>query len=206
MSAVSSDSRFAEEHHQQVCAASPQIQVSDVDLWRQLGIGDQRAIAELYDRYSRLVYGVACHVLRDQEASEDILHEVFIQLWRVPDSFDPAKSSLATWLAVVSRRRAIDRLRQRRSEVDVADLISPVRTTQLADATLNQVTCKVNSLLNNMLEKVRALFELADFEGLANSEIGARLGDSLGTTKSRIRQTMKFIRTKLNGSRTDFIE
>src|ERR1700746_162611 len=81
--------------------------------------GDQQAMSELYDRYSSVVYGVALRVLQDAAAAEDILQDIFLQLWRKPDAFDSSRGSLAAWLAVISRHRAIDRLRQRRPETDL---------------------------------------------------------------------------------------
>jgi RNA polymerase sigma-70 factor (ECF subfamily) len=69
-------------------------------------------MAELYDRYSSVVYGVALRVLQDAAAAEDALQDIFLQLWRRPDAFDSSRGSLAAWLAVIARHRAIDRLRQ----------------------------------------------------------------------------------------------
>ena len=176
---------------------------TDLDLCRRIKLGDEQAIAALYDRHSPLIYAVSCQVLHDPGVCEDPVQEVFLQLWLVPDAFDPKKGSLVTWLTIVSRRRAIDRLRKRKAEVDVADLIVPVHATQLADATLTQMTDKVNALLNEMPEKVRVTFELAYFQGMTHSEISERLGDPLGTTKSRIRRALNSIRHKLDSNPTN---
>jgi RNA polymerase sigma-70 factor (ECF subfamily) len=202
MSTIPSHNPFGEGYPSQSSATAHQGRATDIDLCRRIKLGDEQAIADLYDRYSQLTYAVACHILRDSAASEDIVQEVFLQLWRVPDAFDPAKGSLVTWLTIVSRRRAIDRLRQRKAEVDVAGLIIPVRATQLADATLNQMTDKVNALLNDMPEKLRAAFEMAYFQGMTHTEISERMGDPLGTTKSRIRLALNFIRNRLECNRT----
>jgi RNA polymerase sigma-70 factor (ECF subfamily) len=139
--------------------------------------------------------------LRDPGASEDVLQEVFLQLWRVPDAFDPAKGTLHTWLTVVSRRRAIDRLRQRKAESDVADVVISVNATQYADASLNQITDKLRVLLEDIPEKLRVTFELAFMQGLTHAEISERLGIPLGTTKSRIRQVLSSVRAKLDSNR-----
>src|SRR5579863_7350065 len=117
--------------------------VADSDLWRRFKLGEEQAIADLYDRYSQLVYSVAHQVLRDPGTSEDVLQEVFLQLWRVPDAFEPAKGSLGAWLTVVSLRRAIDRLRKLKTEIDVDAVIVPINANQLTDAALNQITDKV---------------------------------------------------------------
>ena len=178
-----------------------QLPVENPDLWRRFKLGDEQAVADLYDRYSRLVYSVAYQILRDPGTSEDVLQDVFLQLWRVPDAFDPSKGTLGAWLTVVSRRRAIDRLRKRKAETDVADLVVSVDATQLDDAALNQFTHKVGALLKDMPQKLRVAFELAYMHGLTHCEISERLGSPLGTTKSRIRQALDFIRKKLNGNR-----
>jgi len=85
--------------------------------------GDQHALAELYDRYSSVVYAVALRVLQDGAAAEDVLQDIFLQLWRNPDSFDASRGSLTAWLAVISRHRSIDRLRKRRPETDIEDCV-----------------------------------------------------------------------------------
>lgn len=180
-----------------------QLPVSDADLWGRFKLGDEQALMDLYDRYAQLVYSVAYHVLQDPGTSEDVLQEVLLQLWRVPDAFEPSKGSLGAWLTVVSRRRAIDRLRKRKAEIGVEDIIVPIKPTQLADAALHQMTDKVSALLEDMPEKLRVTFELAYIEGLTHNEISDRLGSPLGTTKSRIRQALDFIRKKLDCNRTD---
>jgi RNA polymerase sigma-70 factor (ECF subfamily) len=201
MSTNPSSDSIGEEYSSQRRQTSQQALVDDLDLWRRLKLGDERAIAELYDRYSQLIYNVAHQVLRDPGASEDVLQEVFLQLWRVPDAFDPAKGTLHTWLTVVSRRRAIDRLRQRKAESDVADVVISVNATQYADASLNQITDKLRVLLEDIPEKLRVTFELAFMQGLTHAEISERLGIPLGTTKSRIRQVLSSVRAKLDSNR-----
>ena len=90
----------------------------DMRLVARVRAGDQQALSELYGRYSKLVYSVALRILQDTGAAEDLLQDVFLQLWRKPDAFDSGRGSLATWLAVIARHRSIDRLRQRRPETD----------------------------------------------------------------------------------------
>src|ERR1700727_3495942 len=91
-----------------------------------LKAGDQSAVAQLYDRYSSVVYAVALRVLGDTGAAEDVLQEVFLQLWRNPSAFDAARGNFGSWLAVVTRNRAIDSLRKRRPETDIEDVIVSV--------------------------------------------------------------------------------
>ena len=84
---------------------------------------DESAMAHLYDRYSPIVYSVALRVLGDTGAAEDILQEIFLQLWRSPELFDSSRGNLAAWLSVIARNRAIDMLRRRRPITDIADVI-----------------------------------------------------------------------------------
>src|SRR5215467_1673528 len=88
--------------------------------------GDEQAMAQLYERYSPIVYSVALRVLGNTAAAEDVLQEVFMQLWRSPEMFDASRGSLPGWLAVITRNRAIDSLRKRRPEADIADVIVSV--------------------------------------------------------------------------------
>src|ERR1700685_337604 len=91
-------------------------------------------MAELYDRYSSVVYAVALRVLGDTGAAEDVLQEVFLQLWRNPNSFNAARGSLTSWLAVVTRNRAIDSLRKRRPETDIEDVMLSVAPDLVGEA------------------------------------------------------------------------
>src|SRR2546423_15674793 len=88
--------------------------------------GDESAMARLYDKYSSIVYSIALRVLGDTGAAEDVLQEVFLQLWRNPGAFDSSRGNMAAWLAVIARNRAIDSLRKRRPEADIADVVVSV--------------------------------------------------------------------------------
>src|SRR5215469_18462613 len=91
----------------------------DMRLVARVRAGDSQALAELYDRYSSVVYAVGLRILQDAGAAEDILQDIFLQLWRKPEAFDSSRGSLGAWLAVIARHRSIDRLRQRRPESDI---------------------------------------------------------------------------------------
>src|SRR5579864_2511493 len=95
-------------------------------LMERIGSGDETAMADIYDRYSNIVYGVALRVLADTSAAEDVLQEVFLQLWRNPECFDANRGRLPAWLAVIARNRAIDHLRKRPAEEDIEGL--PIST------------------------------------------------------------------------------
>src|SRR3984893_16475865 len=100
--------------------------MSEASLVRAIRSGDDSAMAILFDRYSSMVYAVALRVLGDTGAAEDVLQEVFMQLWRNPGVFDSSRGNLGAWLGVISRNRAIDSLRRRRPETDVADVVISV--------------------------------------------------------------------------------
>jgi RNA polymerase sigma-70 factor, ECF subfamily len=149
--------------------------------------GDQRAMAELYDRYSSVVYAIALRVLGDTGAAEDVLQEVFLQLWRNPGAFDAARGSLGSWLAVITRNRAIDSLRKRRPETDIEDVVLSVAPDLAGEAERARTAEKVRGVLGAMAANQRSALEMAYWEGMSHSEIADKTGEPLGTIKTRIR-------------------
>jgi RNA polymerase sigma-70 factor (ECF subfamily) len=149
--------------------------------------GDQSALAELYDRYSSVVYAVALRVLGDTGAAEDILQDVFLQLWRNPGAFDSARGSLGAWLAVITRNRAIDSLRRRKPEIDIEYAIVSVAPDLAGAADRSRAAEKVRGVLGSMPTAQRSALEMAYFEGMSHSEIATKTGEPLGTIKTRIR-------------------
>src|ERR1039457_3603106 len=112
--------------------------------------GEQQALSELDDRYSKVVYGVTLRILHDTGAAEDLLQDVFLQLWRKPDAFDSSRGCLAAWLAVIARHRSIDRLRQRRPETDVEDCVL-TSATDLGDETERSLVIeKIRVVMNEL--------------------------------------------------------
>lgn len=156
--------------------------------------GDQSAVAELYDRYSSVVYAVALRVLGDTGAAEDVLQEVFLQLWRNPGAFDASRGNLGAWLAVITRNRAIDSLRKRRPETDIEDVIVSVAPDLAAEADRSRAAEKVRGVLSGMAAPQRSALEMAYFEGLSHSEIATKTGEPLGTIKTRIRAGLMVLR------------
>lgn len=151
-------------------------------------------MATLYDRYSSLVYAVALRVLGDTGAAEDVLQEVFLQLWRNPAAFDASRGHLGAWLGVITRNRAIDALRKRRPESDIADCVVSVEPDMAGEAERSRAMEKVRGALGGMPEAQRSALELAYFEGLTHSEIAAKTGEPLGTIKTRIRTGLQVLR------------
>jgi RNA polymerase sigma-70 factor, ECF subfamily len=166
----------------------------DAALIARLRAGDEAAMGDLYDRYSGVVYGVALRVLGNTMTAEDVLQEVFLQLWRNPQAFDADRGRLAPWLAVIARNRAIDLLRRRPMEDDIDEL--PISTgIDLEDEAAERMAIdKVRGALGQLPQDQRKLLEMAYFEGMTHSEIAARTGDPLGTVKTRIRSGLLALR------------
>lgn len=167
---------------------------NDLSLISAVRSGDESAMAALYDRYSGIVYSVALRVLGDTAAAEDVLQEVFMQLWRNPGVFDSSRGNLGAWLAVISRNRAIDSLRKRHPETDVEDVIVSVEPDMSGDAERSRAMEKVRSALGAMPAAQRSALEMAYFEGLSHSEIATKTGEPLGTVKTRIRAGLLALR------------
>ena len=166
----------------------------DTALVSAIRAGDQAAMAALYDRYSSIVYSVALRVLGDTGAAEDLVQDIFMQLWRNPGSYDSSRGSLGAWLAVISRNRAIDGLRRRRPESDVEDVIVSVTPDLASEADRARAAEKVRGLLRGMPVAQRAALEMAYFEGMTHTEIAAKTGEPLGTIKTRIRAGLTALR------------
>lgn len=156
--------------------------------------GDQSAMGALYDRYSSIVYSVALRVLGDTGAAEDVLQDVFMQLWRNPGAFDASRGNLGAWLAVITRNRSIDALRKRRPETDFENVVLSVEPDLATDADRSRAAAKVRSALAAMPEGQRTALELAYFQGLTHTEIAAKTGEPLGTVKTRIRAGLLALR------------
>jgi RNA polymerase sigma-70 factor (ECF subfamily) len=167
---------------------------SDLALVTAVRSGDQSAMAALYDRYSSIVYSVALRVLQDTGAAEDVLQDIFMQLWRKPAAFDASRGNMAAWLAVIARNRAIDALRRRRPQDDIDEVMISVEPDLASEAERSRAAEKVRGALKAMPPAQRAALEMAYFEGLTHAEIAEKTGDPLGTIKTRIRTGLLTLR------------
>jgi len=156
--------------------------------------GDQQAMTELFDQYSGMVYSVALRVLKDPGQAEDVMQEIFFQVWRNPDAFVSGRGSLGAWLAVMARNRAIDSLRKRRPTDSVDDVVLASNSDLGSEVERNRMMEKVRGVLKDLPMEQQKSVELAFFEGLTHSEIAARTGDPLGTVKTRIRSALITLR------------
>jgi RNA polymerase sigma-70 factor (ECF subfamily) len=180
-----------------VSSSDTNAMTSDLALVTAIRSGDQGAMAALYDRYSSIVYSVALRVLQDTGAAEDVLQEIFMQLWRNPGAFDANRGNMAAWLAVISRHRAIDALRRRRPENNIEDLVVSIEPDLAGDADRVRTMDKVRGALETMPSTQRSALEMAYFEGLTHVEIADKTGEPLGTIKTRIRAGLLSLRKVL---------
>jgi RNA polymerase sigma-70 factor (ECF subfamily) len=174
-----------------------QPQVTDSTLMSRIRAGDEDALGTLHDRYAQVVYSVALRVLGETTQAEDILQEIFLQLWRNPQTFDSSRGSLGAWLAVIARHRAIDYLRRRRPETDIEDVIVAVDSNLEQTADRNIAIGKVRAAVERLPVEQRKPLEMAFFQGLTHSEIASKTGEPLGTIKTRIRAALLTLRKVL---------
>jgi RNA polymerase sigma-70 factor (ECF subfamily) len=175
-------------------AAREQASKVDAVLLAGLQGGDEQAMAALYDRYSKIVYSVALRVLRDTAAAEDVMQEIFMQIWRTPGSFVATKGSLGGWLAVVARNRAIDALRRKRPSEDIEDVSLAAPFNLADDSEKNLLMERARAVVVLLPAEQRKMLEMAFFDGLTHAEIAEMTGDPLGTVKTRIRSALMTMR------------
>ncbi len=174
--------------------ATPFSPLDDAALLLQVQRGDEHAMASLFDRYSKVVYSVSLRVLRDPASAEDVLQEIFMQIWRNPDGFIATKGSLGGWLAVVSRNRSIDVLRRKRPTEMVDEMVLPSSFNLAEEAERNSMMDKARGVITQLPVEQRKMLEMAFFDGLTHSEIAEMTGDPLGTVKTRIRSALLTLR------------
>ncbi len=176
-----------------------ELRATDAALIERIVQRDQTALAALYDRYAGMLSSVLNRILRDRQAAEEILQDVFFQLWRAPERFDATRGSLHGWLLVIARNRAISQLRRHNPAAGEELLESTVISTFTAEtaASQQQMLGRVKGALENLPAEQRAAVELAYFDGLTHSEIAKRTGDPLGTVKTRLRSAVETLRRSL---------
>lgn len=167
-----------------------------------MAAGDQAAMAELYDQTNALVYGLALRILADPSAAEDVMIEVYTQLWRQAATYDPARGSPSAWLLTLTRSRAIDARRARgrdlaREPLEAAGDPASEMPGPEALTAAGERHRFVHGALAGLSAELRQLIELAYFAGMSHGEIAAALGQPLGTVKTRIRSAMMQLRERL---------
>lgn len=177
----------------------------DVALIRRMVDADETALGALYDRWSRSLYSLVLHLLRDPDEAEDVVEETFWQAWKKASAYEPSKGAVSTWLLTIGRRKALDRLRanKRKREDPVgsqdvfADLPSgePDPSQDMEGAELRR---HVHAALRGLPAEQREVLVLGYFRGLSQSEIADSTGQPLGTVKTRMRLAMQKLREPLS--------
>jgi RNA polymerase sigma-70 factor (ECF subfamily) len=166
--------------------------------------GDESALSAIYDRYSGMLFGVLTRILDDRQAAEEVLQDLFLQLWRSAAQFDSGRGSLPAWLMVIGRNRAISRLRGVRYREVLEEKEGDYANTFASDQNIEDQTAQrqlaqsLKAALATLPAEQRQALELAYFEGMTQSEIASKTGCPLGTVKTRVRTAMQSLRRILD--------
>ena len=182
--------------------ASGSFQHSDESQWMtQIAQQNQSALSQLYDRYAQIIYSIAYRSLGSVEESEEVLMDVFGQVWRTADRYDQAKARVDTWLFMIARSRICDRLRsgQRRGKVRDAliafDAVDQILENE--DVEISERRELVATAMGKLPIEQRQVLELSYYGGLSHREISDQTGLALGTVKTRIRLGLDKLRSSL---------
>ncbi len=183
-------------------------QDDDVDLLKAIAAKDEAALALLYDRYRVMLFGLLMRILNNREEAEDVLQEVFLQVWRKAGDFNENRGRPFTWLVTLGRSRGIDRLRTLAARNRVAEAGAREASEEISDAATDAFKSEQRGLVTNALaqlpdEQKRPIM-LAYFDGLSQSEIATCLGTPLGTVKTRMRTGLMKLRELLAGKGESF--
>jgi RNA polymerase sigma-70 factor (ECF subfamily) len=174
----------------------------DVQLVARCATGDERALAELYDRLGRAAYALAVRIVRDASQAEDVVQEAFLDLWRNAERFDPHRSRPASYLLTFVHRRAVDLVRREQARPQRAAGVEDIaeragRDDVPAALVASEQGAGVRTAMGHLPPPQREVLELAYFGGLSQSEIAERLGEPLGTVKSRTHVALSRLRELL---------
>jgi RNA polymerase sigma factor (sigma-70 family) len=175
-------------------------QLSDEALIGNIARSDESALAELYDRYGHAAYGLALRVLRDPNLAEDAVQEAFLHVWRSAERFEAGRSKVGTWVLTFVHRRAVDLVRrEERRRVEPAEHAA-VATGPGADEEAERLSKReiVQEALRRLPPEQREAIELAYYGGYTQSELAERLGEPLGTIKSRMFTGLQRLRSFLD--------
>lgn len=179
------------------------LQQKDLELLQALKLGQTSALSKLYDRYGAVVYGLALKILKDAQEAEDLTQEVFVNLWH-NNTYNPARGSLSNYLVVVTRSRAIDKLRSRTSRRKFLERWRQNTSTQPFSLSASEqidiwdTSQHVRAAIAQLPERQRQILEMAYFQDLSQSEIAKTLDIPLGTVKTSARQALKKLREILS--------
>ena len=177
----------------------------DAEIVVRLQRREPQALAELYDRYGRIVYALILRVVRDAGIAEDLVQETFLRVWNRVHAFDAQKGAIGPWLLAVARNRAIDYLRsaggRERNAVEFEETDHPSLYTDMEPGILaSDKARQVKAALQRLSVQQRQVIELAYFEGLSQTEMAQRMGQPLGTVKTWVRTALKTLRDDLGAT------
>lgn len=171
--------------------------------------GDEQSLASLYDRYRLILFGLILRILHSRPEAEDVLQDVFIQVWKRASDYDESRGRAFTWLVTLARSRAIDRLRALDSRQRTANESLEGVPDSVSDAATDAFKSEQREVVRDALAALppeqRQTLLLAYFEGLTQTEIAERLGSPLGTVKTRMRSGMMKLRELLGEKMRDFL-
>lgn len=182
--------------------------MTDAELFAALRLGQKDALGKIYDRYSSLVYGLALRILTNPQEAEDLTHEIFLALWH-RHTYDPSRGSASSFLATITRSRAIDKLRSRQTITKFLQRWGQLVKTEtpphspVENASLEQRSQQVHEALLTLSTQQRQVLEMSYFQGLSQSEIAKQLNTPLGTIKSWCRQGLLKLRHNLQDINQD---
>jgi len=172
----------------------------DVELVKAVAGGDRVALAALYDRYSPIMFALALRIVRERREAEDLLHDVFLEVWRTAKDYDPERGRVRTWLTIRMRSRALDLQKSARVSRNVGDDSVIDRVASDSDIADSPDRSRVRKALAGLPVEQRQVLELGYFEGLSCSEIAERIGTPIGTVKSRVAAALGKLRQSLGPS------
>lgn len=175
----------------------------------KISLKDEKSFAELYDRYSRIIFSLALKIVKNREDAEEILQNVFLQIWDKAASFDSQKGNVYAWIVTMTRNKSIDKIRSKDYKSDSKNIDLNERLVYnvkffgnltIDSASASERTDFVKNALGQLSAEQKSIIDLAFFNGLTQSEISSELNLPLGTVKTRMRQAM----IKLKDLLTDY--
>ena len=182
----------------------------DKDLLKRIARKDPVALSLLYDQYNRLLFGLLLSILKQKTEAEDLLQEVFSNIWEKADQYDPDRGTGYTWIVSLTRNKGIDRLRSKvykeqkkqSTSLDDDNVYHPLFSSEnnpLEDTILSDRAEMLRNALQKISEKQRKVIQISYFDGLSQSEISDEYDIPLGTVKTRMRDGMMKLREILSG-------
>ena len=160
---------------------------------------NNQAFTYLYDNYSGALFGVISQIIANKEVANDVLQEVFINIWRKIETYDLSKGRLFTWMLNIARNASIDKIRSKSWQNDLKNQSMPedVNTLENQSVRLNTDNVGIKKVLGKLKEEQRTLIELSYFQGYTHEEIAKGLNIPLGTVKTRIRSALLQLRSMI---------